>query len=231
MRRRASTCDRWLGEGERGNGSFDLPPIQRTRHTMIARSPSWFCPAQLGRGLQRMASPQRRSGVIARANGWMQTLAGIAPPLFRDGRRAGAARMWGVLGARRRAVTGAGAASWSRATAGSGRTTGSSARMRRDAGGGDLRTQVGCNRRRPARRGHGPGMTASPAATASGGSRRRPVWRCGPGGVTARPVLSGAVLARCARYGGLALSGADLDALGVHFLRLGYQDQQDAVLG
>jgi hypothetical protein len=42
---------------------------------------------------------------------------------------------------------------------------------------------------------------------------------------------SGAVLDGCAGYRGLALAGPYLDALGVCFLRLGYQDQQHAVLG
>ena len=71
---------------------------------------------------------------------------------------------------------------------------------------------------------------------AGGGSRDvLPVVRSG--GVAAWRVLSGAVLARCAGdgglawQGGLALGGAYLDALGVHFVGLGYQDQQDAVLG
>src|SRR5258708_12221080 len=42
---------------------------------------------------------------------------------------------------------------------------------------------------------------------------------------------SGAVLLSGAGYRGLALGGAHLDALGVSFLGLGHQDQQDAVLG
>jgi len=95
----------------------------------------------------------------------------------------------------------------------------------------DLPAEPGLQLAPTARWRHGPGVTVSPAATASGGGRRCPVWRCGPGGVTAWPVLSGAVLGRCACYGSLALSGAYLDALGVHFGRLGYQDLQNAVLG
>jgi hypothetical protein len=60
-----------------------------------------------------------------------------------------------------------------------------------------LSTQPGLQLTPAARWRHGSGMTASPAATASGGSRRRPIWRCGPGGVTGWPAASGAVLDGC----------------------------------
>jgi hypothetical protein len=76
-----------------------------------------------------------------------------------------------------------------------------------------------------------PGATASPAVTTGGDSRRRPIGRCMPGGVSRRARGSGAVLDGCAGYRWLALAGPYLDALGVRFLRLGYQDQQHAVLG
>ena len=54
------------------------------------------------------------------------------------------------------------------------------------------------------------------------------VWRQGP---TIRPAALCAVLAGGARYRGPSLASAHLDALGVHFLRLGHHDLQDAVLG
>jgi len=52
----------------------------------------------------------------------------------------------------------------------------------------DLSAQPGLQLTPVARWRHGPGVTVSPAATASGGSRRRPIWRCGSGGVTAWPI-------------------------------------------
>lgn len=76
-------------------------------------------------------------------------LAGVALPLFRDDRRVGAASVWVVLGARRRLMTGASAASWPRAAAGSRRTTGSSARMRPDARKTIFRLSLGCDWHRP----------------------------------------------------------------------------------
>ena len=60
------------------------------------------------------------------------------------------------------------------------------------------------------------------------GQRVSPAW----GGVTplARSA-SGAVLDGCAGYCGLAHAALYLDALGVHFRRLGHQNLQNAVVG
>jgi hypothetical protein len=56
--------------GDAVTGGFDPAPIQRTRYTIITRSPSWFCPAQLRPwAAANGATSARRSGVIARANG------------------------------------------------------------------------------------------------------------------------------------------------------------------
>jgi hypothetical protein len=72
---------------------------------------------------------------------------------------------------------------------------------------------------------------------ASLGLRLPPRWQqetsygAGPAASPPGPCLSGAVLVSCACYSSLGFSGAYLDALGVHFLRLGYQDLQNAVLG
>jgi hypothetical protein len=72
-------------------------------------------------------------------------LAGVALALFQDDCRVGAASVWVVLGAEHRSMTGTSAASWSRAAAGSRRTTGSSARMRRDARNTVFRLSLGYN--------------------------------------------------------------------------------------
>jgi hypothetical protein len=117
-----------------------------------------------------------------------------------------------------RSMTGTSAATWSRAAARSRRTTGSSTRMRRGRQEDDLPTQPGLQLRPAARWRHGVGHDYVYLAVRA----------------AARPpaaAASGAVLDGCGCYSGLALSGAYLDALGVHFLRLGHQDLQNAVLG
>src|SRR5579859_2425030 len=70
-------------------------------------------------------------------------------------------------------------------------------------------------------------VAAGDALSGGAGPAVSPAW----GGVTRRAAASGAVLGGGAGYGGVALAGPDLDALGMHFRRLGHQDSQNAVLG